>query len=106
MSSPVYHVHNSTLWLPGKEMGKVLRLFWHAFAVCVVQLLSSESTYTVLQKNYVLNLLKTWNTDSNATYRWLSLHGMGNIALHLRNVSGIGLLSPTVALHFFSPKAK
>lgn len=83
--------------IPGEEMGKGLRASWHIVAVCVVQLLSSESTYTVLQKNYILSLLKNWNTDSNSTYRWLSLHGMGNVALHLQNVSGS---------YFFFPQGK
>lgn len=54
---------------------------------CVVQLLSSESTYTVLQKHYILGLLKSWQNDSNSTYRWLSLQGMGNVASHLQTVS-------------------
>ncbi|CAI5771884.1 heat-like repeat-containing family member 6 [Podarcis lilfordi] len=48
-------------------------------------LLSSESTYTVLQKHYILGLLKNWQADSCPTYRWLSLHGMGNVARHLQN---------------------
>ncbi|XP_016847787.2 maestro heat-like repeat-containing protein family member 6 [Anolis carolinensis] len=48
-------------------------------------LLSSESTYTVLQKHYSLGLLKNWLADSSATYRWLSLHGMGNVAHHLQS---------------------
>ncbi|ETE71324.1 putative uncharacterized protein C8orf73, partial [Ophiophagus hannah] len=48
-------------------------------------LLSSESTYTVLQKHYILSLLKSWQIDSNPTYRWLSLHGMGNVIQHLQN---------------------
>ncbi|KAG8137587.1 hypothetical protein E2320_004811 [Naja naja] len=48
-------------------------------------LLSSESTYTVLQKHYILSLLKSWQIDSNPTYRWLSLQGMGNVIQHLQN---------------------
>ncbi|XP_070607683.1 maestro heat-like repeat-containing protein family member 6 [Erythrolamprus reginae] len=48
-------------------------------------LLSSECTYTVLQKHYILSLLKSWQIDSNPTYRWLSLHGMGNVIQHLQN---------------------
>ncbi|XP_042316718.1 maestro heat-like repeat-containing protein family member 6 isoform X2 [Sceloporus undulatus] len=48
-------------------------------------LLSSDSTYTVLQKHYILGLLKNWQTDSRATYRWLSLNGLGNVAHHLQN---------------------
>ncbi|KAK9401745.1 maestro heat-like repeat-containing protein family member 6 [Crotalus adamanteus] len=48
-------------------------------------LLSSETTYTVLQKHYILSLLKSWQIDSNPTYRWLSLHGMRNVIRHLQN---------------------
>ncbi|XP_053161052.1 maestro heat-like repeat-containing protein family member 6 isoform X6 [Hemicordylus capensis] len=47
-------------------------------------LLSSESTYKVLQKHYILGLLKNWQNDSNPTYRRLSLHGIGNVAHHLQ----------------------
>ncbi|XP_061485660.1 maestro heat-like repeat-containing protein family member 6 [Rhineura floridana] len=55
-------------------------------------LLSSESTYTVLQKHYILGLLKNWQTDSSSTYRWLSLHGMGNVARHLQNKKELSTL--------------
>ncbi|KAL8190005.1 UNVERIFIED_CONTAM: hypothetical protein K2H54_035348 [Gekko kuhli] len=69
-------------------------------------LLSSESTYTVLQKNYILNLLKNWNTDSNATYRWLSLHGMGNVALHLQNNKELTTLILGILQSFNDPDEK
>ncbi|XP_060091063.1 maestro heat-like repeat-containing protein family member 6 [Heteronotia binoei] len=69
-------------------------------------LLSSESTYTVLQKNYILGLLKNWNTDPNPTYRWLSLHGMGNVALHLQNNKEFTTLILSILQSFNDPEEK
>ncbi|XP_077200388.1 maestro heat-like repeat-containing protein family member 6 isoform X2 [Paroedura picta] len=69
-------------------------------------LLSSESTYTVLQKNYILNLLKNWNSDENSTYRWLSLHGMGNVALHLQNNKEFTTMTLSILHSFNDPDEK
>nr|XP_056718119.1 maestro heat-like repeat-containing protein family member 6 [Euleptes europaea] len=69
-------------------------------------LLSSESTYSVLQKKYIMSLLKNWNTDSNATYRWLSLHGMSNIAVHLQNNKEVTTLILGILQSFNDPDEK
>ncbi|XP_054830338.1 maestro heat-like repeat-containing protein family member 6 [Eublepharis macularius] len=69
-------------------------------------LLSSESTYAVLQKQYILSLLKNWNTDPNSTYRWLSLHGMGNVALHLQNNKELTELILGILQSFHDPDEK
>ncbi|KAF7252755.1 Maestro heat-like repeat-containing protein family member 6 [Varanus komodoensis] len=63
-------------------------------------LLSSESTYTVLQKHYILGLLKNWQSDSSSTYRWLSLHGMGNVARHLQTKKEIATLILSILQSF------
>ncbi|XP_063160458.1 maestro heat-like repeat-containing protein family member 6 [Candoia aspera] len=69
-------------------------------------LLSSESAYTVLQKHYILGLLKSWQIDSNATYRWLSLHGMGNVIQHLQNRKEITALILSILPNFNDPDEK
>ncbi|XP_062983524.1 maestro heat-like repeat-containing protein family member 6 [Elgaria multicarinata webbii] len=69
-------------------------------------LLSSESTYAVLQKHYILGLLKNWQSDSNSTYRWLSLHGMGNVARHQQNKKEITTLIQSILQSFNDPDEK
>ncbi|KAM6448749.1 maestro heat-like repeat-containing protein family member 6 isoform 1-T2 [Liasis olivaceus] len=69
-------------------------------------LLSSESAYTVLQKHYILSLLKGWQIDSNPTYRWLSLHGMGNVIQHLQNRKELTALILGILPNFNDPDEK
>ncbi|XP_066477445.1 maestro heat-like repeat-containing protein family member 6 [Tiliqua scincoides] len=69
-------------------------------------LLSSESTYTVLQKHYILGLLKNWQNDSNSTYRWLSLQGMGNVAGHLQTKKELTALILGILPSFYDPDEK
>ncbi|KAH0624522.1 hypothetical protein JD844_032092 [Phrynosoma platyrhinos] len=70
------------------------------------KLLSSESTYTVLQKHYILGLLKNWQTDSSATYRWLSLNGLGNVAHHLQSKKELTALILGILPSFNDPDEK
>ncbi|XP_053161048.1 maestro heat-like repeat-containing protein family member 6 isoform X2 [Hemicordylus capensis] len=68
-------------------------------------LLSSESTYKVLQKHYILGLLKNWQNDSNPTYRRLSLHGIGNVAHHLQTKEFTALMQDILP-SFYDPDEK
>uniref|UniRef100_K7FRQ0 Maestro heat like repeat family member 6 n=1 Tax=Pelodiscus sinensis TaxID=13735 RepID=K7FRQ0_PELSI len=47
-------------------------------------LLSTESTYVTLKKQYILGHLKNWHVDPRPAVRWLALLGLGNVALHLQ----------------------
>uniref|UniRef100_A0A8C8RGD0 Maestro heat like repeat family member 6 n=1 Tax=Pelusios castaneus TaxID=367368 RepID=A0A8C8RGD0_9SAUR len=50
-------------------------------------LLRSKSVTKVLPKCNILGKLEGWRMDPRPTVRWLSLHGLGNMALHRQKVT-------------------
>ncbi|XP_025040139.2 maestro heat-like repeat-containing protein family member 6 [Pelodiscus sinensis] len=69
-------------------------------------LLSTESTYVTLKKQYILGHLKNWHVDPRPAVRWLALLGLGNVALHLQKKTEVRALLNDVLETFNDPDEK
>ncbi|KAH1186596.1 hypothetical protein KIL84_019345, partial [Mauremys mutica] len=69
-------------------------------------LLSTESTYVTLKKQYILGHLKNWHIDPSPTVRWLGLLGLGNVALHLQKQKEVKALLSDILETFNDPEEK
>ncbi|XP_044861965.1 maestro heat-like repeat-containing protein family member 6 isoform X2 [Mauremys mutica] len=59
-------------------------------------LLRSKSVTKLLPKRTILGRLEEWRIDPRPTVRWLSLHGLGNMALHRQKVKQLQALLPAI----------
>nr|XP_025044737.1 maestro heat-like repeat-containing protein family member 6 isoform X2 [Pelodiscus sinensis] len=59
-------------------------------------LLRSQSVTKLLPKRSILGRLEEWRTDPRPTVRWLSLHGLGNMALHPQKAKQLQALLPAL----------
>ncbi|KAG6924684.1 maestro heat like repeat family member 6 [Chelydra serpentina] len=59
-------------------------------------LLRSKSVTKLLPKQTILGRLEEWRIDPRPTVRWLSLHGLGNMALHRQKVKQLQALLPAI----------
>ncbi|XP_034631322.1 maestro heat-like repeat-containing protein family member 6 [Trachemys scripta elegans] len=70
------------------------------------ELLSTESTYLTLKKQYILGHLKNWHIDPSPTVRWFGLLGLGNVALHLQKQKEVKALLTDILESFNDPEEK
>ncbi|XP_026512646.1 maestro heat-like repeat-containing protein family member 6 [Terrapene carolina triunguis] len=70
------------------------------------ELLSTESTYVTLKKQYILGRLKNWHIDPSPTVRWFGLLGLGNVALHLQKQKEVKALLTDILETFNDPEEK
>ncbi|XP_067416148.1 maestro heat-like repeat-containing protein family member 6 [Emydura macquarii macquarii] len=61
-----------------------------------VGLLRSKSVTKLLPKCNILGKLEEWRIDPRPTVRWLSLHGLGNMALHRQKLTQLQALLPAI----------
>ncbi|XP_053876601.1 maestro heat-like repeat-containing protein family member 6, partial [Malaclemys terrapin pileata] len=59
-------------------------------------LLRSKSVTKLLPKRTILGRLEEWRIDPRPTVRWLSRHGLGNMALHRQKVKQLQALLPAI----------
>ncbi|CAM4493299.1 unnamed protein product [Lepidochelys olivacea] len=59
-------------------------------------LLRSKSVTKLLPRRTILCRLEEWRIDPRPTVRWLSLHGLGNMALHQQKVKQLQALLPAI----------
>ncbi|XP_074844092.1 maestro heat-like repeat-containing protein family member 6 [Carettochelys insculpta] len=59
-------------------------------------LLRSQSVTKLLPKQSILGRLEEWHLDPRPTVRWLSLHGLGNVAFHQQKVKQLQVFLPAL----------